>query len=201
MPPCYPTAAVVKSTPERSAMSFIIENNVLRRKLVLALFIVSMLGPWTFDLLNVPAQYPCDMPSVRLYGDFCGYPMSGFGAVKWAAGGFFYILDELTKGNFAARIPELITLICMWIIVLPFFSILLLIGNRNSRRLQIINVIVWGLACLPTLTMFILQTNRDQFVQFFYLLWGLWLYILLAIGTIIFEILVLRLNIKPSMDI
>ena len=182
-------------------MSFIFENNVLRRKLVLVLFIVSMLGPWTFDLLNVPAQYPCDMPSVRLYGDFCGYPMTGFGAVKWVAGGFSYILDELIKGNFAARIPELITLICMCIIFLPFFSILLLIWNRNSRRLQTINVIVWGLACLPALTMFILQTNRDLFVQYFYLSWGLWLYILLAIGTIIFEILVLRLNIKPSMDI
>jgi hypothetical protein len=182
-------------------MSFIIENNVLRRMLVLVLFIVSIQGPWTFDLLNVPAQYPCELPSVRLYGDFCGYPMSGFGAVKWAVGRFSYILDELKKGNFAARIPELITLICMWIILLPFFSTLLLLGNRNSRRLQTINVIVWGLACLPTLTMFILQTNRDQFVQFFYLLWGLWLYILLAIGTIIFEILVLRLNIKPIMDI
>jgi hypothetical protein len=127
--------------------------------------------------------------------------MTGFGAVKWVAGGFSYILDELIKGNFAARIPELITLICMCIIFLPFFSILLLIWNRNSRRLQTINVIVWGLACLPALTMFILQTNRDLFVQYFYLSWGLWLYILLAIGTIIFEILVLRLNTKPSMDI
>jgi len=182
-------------------MSLIIENKVWWRKLVLALFVISMLGPWAFDLLNVPAQYPCDMPSVRLYGDFCGYPMSGFGAVKWAAGGFFYILDELIKGNFAARIPELIIPIYAWIIILPFFSILLLIWNKNSRRLQTINVIVWGLACLPTLTMIILQTNRDQFVQYFYLLWGLWLYILLAIGTIIFEILVLRSNTKPSRDI
>ena len=179
-------------------MSFIAENKVLWRKLVLALFIISMLGPWTFDLLNVPAQYPCDKPSVRLYGDFCGYPMSGFGAFIWAAGGFFYILDELIKGNIAARIPELITLIYTWIIILPFFSILLLIWNKNSRRLQTINLVAWGLACLLTLTYFILQTNRDQFVHFFYLLWGIWLYILVAIGTIIFEILVLRSNTKPS---
>jgi hypothetical protein len=149
-------------------MSFIVENKVRLRIFILALFIIAMLGPWTFDLINVPAQYLCDEPFVRLYGDYCGSPVSGFGAIQL-------------------------------IILLPFFSNLLLIGNRNSRRLQTINVIVWAIACLLTLTMFIIQSNRDQFVQYFYLLWGLWLYILLTIGTMIFEILVLRSDVKPSM--
>jgi hypothetical protein len=179
----------------------IIENKVRWRKFVLALFVISMLGPWAFDLLNVPAQYPCDKPTVRLSGDFCGYPLSGFEAFIMAAGGFIYILNELLKGNIAARIPELLTLIYLWIIILPFFSMLLLLWNKNSRQLQTINLIAWGLAGLSTLTMFILQASREQVVHFFYLLWGIWLYILVAIGTIVFEILVLRLNIKPSMDI
>jgi len=182
-------------------MSFIAENKVLWRKLVPALFIISMLGPWMFDLLNVPAQYPCGKPSVRLYGDFCGYPMTGFGVIKWANSGFFYIFDELIKGNTAGRILDLIFPFYTWIIILPFFSILLLIWNKNSRRLQTINLVAWGLACLVTLTMYILQTNRDQFVHFFYLLWGIWLYVLVAIGTIIFEILVLRSNTELSRDI
>ena len=182
-------------------MSFIIENKVWLRLFGLVLFIISMLGPWTFDLINVPAQYPCDKPFVRLYGDFCGYPMSGFGTITWATTGFFDILDDLLKGQFAARIAELVFLTGVLVVVLPFFSHLLLIGNRNSRRLQTINLIVWGIACLPTLTMFILQSNRDQFLRFFYLLWGLWLYILVAIGAILFEIVVLRLHRKPSMDI
>jgi hypothetical protein len=86
------------------------------------------------------------------------------------------------------------------IIGLPFFGILLLIGNPNSRRLQSMTVIGWVLACLPALVMFILQTNRDQFFQFFYWLWGLGLYILLAIGTILFEILGLRSDTKPGMN-
>ena len=180
-------------------MSFMIENNVLRRTLVLVFVIVSMLGPWTFDLINVPAQYDCDKPFVRLYGDFCGSPMSGIGNVLWAASGFFSILDGLTKGT--AGIPELILFVCVLIIVLPLFSTLLLIGYRNSRRLQTINVIVWGMACLPTLALFILQSNLDGFIRFFYLLWGLWLYILVAIGAIIAEILVLRLDNKPSMAV
>lgn len=180
-------------------MSFIVENKVWLRIFVLTLFIIAMLGSWAFDLINVPAQYLCEKPFVRLYGDYCGSPMSGFGLIQWVTGGFSYTLAELMQGNFAAQIPELIFLLFILIILLPFFSNLLLIGNRNSRRLQIINVIVWGIACLPTLTMFILQSNRDQFVQFFYLLWGLWLYILLAIGTMIFEILVLRSDVKPGM--
>ena len=149
-------------------MSFIVENKVQMRIFILALLIIAMLGPWTFDLINVPAQYLCDEPFVRLYGDFCGSPVSGFGSIQL-------------------------------MILLPFFSNLLLIGNRNSRRLQSINVIVWAIACLLTLTMFIIQSNRDQFAQYFYLLWGLWLYILLTIGTMILEILILRSDVKPSM--
>ena len=172
-------------------MSFIVENKAGWRKFVLTLFIISMLGPWGFDLLSVPAQFPCSIPSIRLNGDFCGYPMPGFGAVIWAFGSFFYILDDLIKGNIAARIPELITLIYTWILVLPCFSILLLIRNKDSSRLQIINLIVLALACLPALTIFIQQIDRDQLVHLAYLLWGAWLYILMAIATIIFEILVL----------
>jgi hypothetical protein len=176
-------------------------NRVFWHLLILALLLVSLMGPWTFDLINVPAKYACDMPVVRLYGDFCGFPMSGFQTVKWAAGGFFHILDELARGNFATRFPELVFLFGALVIVLPFFSNLLVAGKRDSDRLQIMNVIVWGMGCLPALTLFILQSSRDQFVRFYYLLWGLWLYILVAIGAMIFEIFVLRSDRKPGMAV
>lgn len=184
---------------ERSAMSFLIEKSVLRRRFVLALLIVSMLGPWSFDLLNVPAQYPCGKPSVRLYGDFCGYPMPGFAGVLWAAGSSFTMLDALIRGNSAGRLPELLSTISAWIILLPFFSILFLIGNPGSRRLQGINLIAWGLAGLVTLAAIVLQTSREQVGLFFYLLWGLWLYLLLAIGTTLFEILAWRSKFQPGL--
>jgi ABC-type Na+ efflux pump permease subunit len=194
---CFANAnrqAHLLSKPERTGMSFITGNTVFWRMFILALFIISMLGPWAFDLLHVPAQYPCGKPSVRLYGDFCGYPMSGFGAFIWVSGSFFYLLGELRNGNIAASIPDFMTLFFTWIIFLPFFSTILLTRNKNSRRLQTMNLIAWGLAGLATLTIFVLQTNRDQFAQFFYLLWGICLYILVAIGAIVFEILVLRSN-------
>jgi len=125
--------------------------------------------------------------------------MSGFGTITWATTGFFNVLDDLLKGHLAARLSELVFLSGVLVVVLPFFSSLLLIGKQNSRQLKIVNVIIWGLACLPTLTMFVLQSNRDQFVRFFYLLWGLGLYILVAIGTMIVEILFLRLDNRPRM--
>ena len=170
-------------------MSFVVKNKGLWRKFVLILFLLSMLGPWAFDQLNVPAQYPCAPPSIRLQGDFCGYPRSGFKTLLWFAGGLFNLLDGLVRGNFVMRPPEFITLVSWWIIVLPFFSMLLLLWNTNSRRLQTINLIAWSIASFPALALFLLQTNSDQFVQLAYGLWGIWLYILVAIVTTIFEIL------------
>ena len=177
-------------------MSSITNNKVGWRWFVLVLFVILILGPWAFDLLNVPAQYPCEKPSVRLSGDFCGSPLSGFEAFTIAFGGFFYMLNELIKGNITAHISGFLILIYPGIIILPVFSILLLQWKKNSRRLQTINLVILGLACLTTVTMFVLHASRDQVIHFFYLLWGIWLYILVAIGTIVFEILVLRSNTK-----
>jgi hypothetical protein len=179
-------------------MEFIAENKALWRKLVPVLFIVAMLGPWMFDLLNVPLQYPCGRPSVRLYGDFCGYPISGFEVIRYANSGLFNILDQLIKGNIAGRILYLLFPFYTWLIILPFFSILLLIWNKNSLRLQIMNLVAWGLACSVILMMFIWQTGEDQVGHSLYLLWGIWLYLLVATGTIILEILVLRSNSELS---
>ena len=177
-------------------MSSITKNKVGWRWFVLVLFVISMLGPWAFDLLSVPAQYPCEKPSVRLSGDFCGYPLSGFEAFTMAFGGLFYMVNELIKGNITALISGFLMLIYPGIIILPVFSILLLQWKKNSRRLQTINLVIWGLACLTTVTMFVLHASREQVVHSFYLLWGIWLYILIAISEIVFEILVLRTNTK-----
>ena len=182
-------------------MTFIVENKALFRKLVIAMFVMSMLGPWAFDLLNVPAQFPCSYPNVRLNGDFCGAPFSGFRGFTWAIRDLFFILGDLIKWGIVVRIPELIALVSMWIMVLPFFSTLLLLWNTNSRRLQILNLIAWGMACFPASRFFVLQTSRDQFVHLSYLLWGVWLYILVAIAAIILEILVFGSNSKPSTNI
>ena len=161
-----------------------------------------MLGPWTFDVINVPAQYTCEAPFVRLDGDFCGYPMSGFETIKWFGGGVFSLFGDLINGNLAAGLPDLVALIGVLLVILPvilpFFSTLLLMRNQNSRRLQTVNMIVWGLAGLLPLSMFISQTNGEKFLQSFSWLWGAALYVLLAAGAILFGIYLRRSNIKPG---
>ena len=67
---------------------FVNYKNILRGAILL-LLIISLLGPWTFDQINVPAQYPCTPPIVRLYGDFCGVPLSGIQVFGLYIGGFF----------------------------------------------------------------------------------------------------------------
>jgi hypothetical protein len=59
--------------------------------------------------------------------------------------------------------------------------------KKDSHRLQIVNLVVWALALIPTLFIFIFQLN-DQALR----LWGLWLYILAAVGIVIFEIILMR---------
>lgn len=185
-------------------MSFKNATTLVRCILLLA-FILALLGPWTFDQINVPAQYVCDKPFVRLEGDFCGYPMSGLETIKWFGGGVFSFFGDLVNGNFAARIPDLVALIgvliIILIVILPFFSTLLLFGNQNSRRLQTLNMIAWGLAGLLPLSMFISQINREQVLQSVSWLWGAALYVLLAAGTILFELLARRSSITPGMRV
>jgi hypothetical protein len=58
-------------------MSWINEHKSVGRVAVLMLLLVAMMGPWTFDLINVPAEYPCSAPNIRLDDDFCGTPLPG----------------------------------------------------------------------------------------------------------------------------
>ena len=172
-------------------MSFIVENKVFWRRIVLALFILSLLGPWMFDRIYVPAEYTCSTPTFRLEGDFCGYPMSGFLIVFPFTGRFFIILWELITGIFTGQARELFVGLFL-LPTLPFFTTILLIWKKETRRLQTIDLVAWILALIPTLTVFITQI-KDPVIR----LWGLWLYILAAVSAVIVEILVHAGERKP----
>ncbi len=66
-------------------MSWINKHKRVWRVAILVLLLVAIMGPWTFDRINVPSEYPC---SVRLEGDFCGTPMSGIWIFSWIIGGY-----------------------------------------------------------------------------------------------------------------
>ena len=143
-------------------MPWINENRNFIRSLILILFVVTLIGPWMFDQINVPAEYACDKPFIRLEGDFCGSPLSGFQFFS------LFILVGLSL-----------------LLLIPFFTTLLVIWKKDSRRLQTINLSMWSLALILALLLFVLQLQDKVFY-----LWGLWLYIMLAICTLIVEMIV-----------
>jgi hypothetical protein len=173
-------------------MSFILEKEGFFRKMILALFVLAMLGPWSFDLLHVPAQYPCDGVTVRLAGDFCGFPVPGFGGVIMGFSGLFRNLGALIKGNAAFLLPELTVLLIMGLVFLPSISTVLLIWKERSRGFKIVNLIFWALGGLAALLMFAMQAGRPQVAPVLYLVWGAWFYILVAVGAVTLEGMGLR---------
>jgi hypothetical protein len=166
------------------------ENRILWRGLILLLLVVSLLGPWMYDLLYVPGEYPCEWPVVRLYSDFCGMPMSWFSAFFLFASGFFHIFWQLITGTFTGRGREFLGVVLLTLPVLPLFSSLLLLKKKDSPRLRRFHLIALGLGCVFPLLILFSQQNVNIL-----LLWGPWLYILAAAGAFILEILIRR---KPS---
>ena len=152
----------ILSTFVEDVMSWINENRNFIRPIILIVFVVTLIGPWMFEQINVPAEYACDKPFIRLEGDFCGSPLSGFQFFS------LFIVVGLSL-----------------LLLIPFFTTLLVIWKKDSRRLQTINLSMWSLALILALLLFVTQLKDKGFY-----LWGLWLYIVLAICTLIVEMII-----------
>lgn len=147
------------------------------------LLAVSFFGPWMYDVILVPAQYTCDLPFVRLEGDFCGMPTSPASYFRW---GFSsgdassravekspLTLQEWTQGYSFVFIS--------FLLVLPIFSSLLRLWKPDHRSLRIFHLGVVGSVVLLMAAEVILEPDTLQPA-----LWGLWLYriaILAALGV------------------
>jgi len=177
-------------------MSWINEHKRVWRVAILVLLLVAMMGSWAFDLINVPAEYPCSAPNVRLEGDFCGVPMSGIQVFSWMIGGVIGMVVELFIGTpgFADRggpslgefLIILVTLMALLLLLLPFFNTLLSLVRRDRRHRQKFNVATWGLAAGIGLLI-----CMSRYPKFIWAVWGIWLYVGLATGALILEALTL----------
>lgn len=163
-------------------MSWIKNHHRIWRIAVLALLLVAFLGPWTFDRLYVPSEYEC---SVRLDGDFCGYPIPGVSLSFWLSGG---VIGGLVTGDFfnSERIRELL-LISLFLLLpsLPILSTLLLIPGQDHRRRQVFTIIAWVLAIG-----FGIFWGLNNYPELYWEVWGIWLYTGLAVSALILEIIV-----------
>jgi hypothetical protein len=97
---------------------------------VIGLMVASVFGPWVYDLIHVPAQFPCAPPNVRLDGDFCGFPLPGIMAF------------------FAAPIFIIVP-------VIPIVTTLFVLHDEFSPVRLVLHLGVLALALLPGLAMLI----------------------------------------------
>jgi len=159
------------------------------RIVLLVLMIVAFIGPWAFERISVPEKHTCSHPYIRLGGDFCGIPLPGIGIIFGTGSSFISIGVGLLTGEFVfiERVRDF--LIIIWLVlfsVLPFISTLLLILRGNNQRGKVFSIIASVLAIGGGLY-FGLMTSP----KLFWLAWGIWLYIGLAISTLILEIIMI----------
>lgn len=169
-------------------MSVINKHKKVLRVIVLALMGAAIIGPWLFDVIHVPSEYSCTAPNIRIKDDFCGLPLSGITIFSWMISGFIYAGNALVSGSmdFYDLRGEFFSLF-LFLILLPFFSTLLLILGGDRRRLQIFNVVALGFSLGLCLLLGLSDTPK-----LFWVLWGVWLYIGAAAAALILEILLLK---------
>jgi len=183
-------------------MSWIIEQKHKLRMAIMLGAILAFLGPWAFDRINVPAQYECSAPNIRLDGDFCGMPISGIRGFLWLGFGFFSITSRLLTGktNYLKIIRELLTSLLLLLPLLPIFSMLFSTLRPPQQHQQILRILPWVLA-IGVCIFWSWNLESKQLLAS----WGLWSYILLAATAFVLEIAVLladrkqkALSINPS---
>ncbi|MFN2233780.1 MAG: hypothetical protein ACK2U1_06090 [Anaerolineales bacterium] len=172
-------------------MSWIYEHQRNLRIAFLTLLVLTFMGPWVFDSINVPAKYECTAPNIRLEGDFCGVPITGINSILWIGSGLTFMIFGLLTGEFA--LSEMIReLSIVWLFpFLPFISTLLLILRGNNRLRQVFTFFSWILALVGAL-----YIGLVNYPRLFWALWGIWLYIAVAVSALILEIIVYLSNRK-----
>lgn len=177
-------------------MASITEFKTTWRIAGILLLIFALIGPWTYEVVNVPAEYSCSAPYVRLEGDFCGEPMAGLWIIFWLVQGFISNLAGLLTGtvSFAGRTREFLFMFLSISPLLPLLSTPLVIWREDSRSSSIFQLVAWGLAAILGL---FLAVSGISLVPH-RLLWGAWIFAGLTPVVLIMELIALRAGWKEK---
>jgi hypothetical protein len=177
-------------------MASITEFKLIWRIAGLVLLVLALLGPWTYEVVNVPAEYSCNAPYVRLEGDYCGEPMPGARIILGLALGFFSNLAGFLAGtvSFDGRARELLFMFLSIFPVLALLSTPLVIWQKGSRTLSVFQIAAWALAAI--LGLFLAVSGISIAPHRF--LWGAWIYAVLTPVVLIMELLALRAEWKEK---
>ena len=124
-------------------MCWLDEHKRAWRAAILVAVVVTVVGPWTFDVTWVPPEYSCPAPSIRLDDNYCGTPEAGTRFFRFLVLGTVYASARLVTGpgDIAARARESLVGLILLLLVLPVFSTLLLVLGGDHRRRQVFNAI------------------------------------------------------------
>jgi hypothetical protein len=152
-------------------------NSQIWRGFVLGLLLVALMGPWVFEQINVPAQYACSAPFIRLEGDFCGVPVSGI----WILGVVGLSVVGLQGG--AVILSEVgRSILILAVLGLPLISTAVVLLRGSRRRWIGFQLATFGLtAGMLLLSGLFSASNRTP------VLWGPWLYLAVVGVTLLLE--------------
>lgn len=149
----------------------------------LVVFVLALSGPWGYDKIDVPAEFDCQRPFVRLYGDFCGLPISGLGMLV-ALGNAVGTLAQ--PGAFGAveagGLASMLLLAAGAIVILaPIAGLVWRLVGRDGKGLRL--HAVWSVVAL-VVAVTLLAAQTPALLQ----LWGLWLYAAVTILVLAGEV-------------
>ena len=151
---------------------------------LLVLLLVAFLGPWTFDVIYLPPGLTCSADYIQLNDNLCGFPLSGIWLEGMAAENFIHSSTMLVTGElvFTKWIREFLFSLLLSLPLLPILGTLLLILGGGNKRRQVFTISAWILA-----VGFGLFLGLNTYPRYFWAVWGIWLYIGLAIIAWIME--------------
>ena len=179
-------------------MAWIIQHKSWVRIAVFGLLIIAILGPWVYTHDGIPPAEWCRPPLLLLENGSCAGRVSGaffllISSVGLPAGILQFLSGELALSALGRHF--LFAFVFLGLFLLPLISALLLVRSASNMRRRAFFVIAWGLAAALGLLVAL-------FAEVFHpaQLWGIWLYILLAVGLLAFELLAARQGNNPYRD-
>jgi len=136
----------------------------------LVLLLVTMMGPWFIDT-HPATEYSCSPPLVWLDNGYCACFISFMAA----------FMLSFSPGH------HMLWLVCLPP-ALPFLSTLLLLFSSTRRQLWVFHLTAWGLVAIFSLLMFIGRWYSHPEL----IIWGAGLGGVVAVATLVGEILVVR---------